>query len=114
MKKDVKTFLQHIMESIERIEDYTQGISKEDFMENLQLQDAVIRRLEIIREAVKNIPQDFREKYPDIPWKQIAGMRDVLIHGYLGVDLDLVWKVVEKDIPELKERIRRILDELEE
>jgi len=66
MKKDVKMFLQHIMESIERIEDYTQGISKEDFMENLQLQDAVIRRLEIIEEAVKNIPQDFREKYPDI------------------------------------------------
>ncbi len=82
MKKDVKIFLLHIIESIERIEDYIEGMSREDFMENIQVQDAVLRRLEIIGEAVKNIPQDFRKEYSQIPWKQIAGTRDILIHEY--------------------------------
>jgi uncharacterized protein with HEPN domain len=113
MKKDVKTFLLHVLESIERIEEYTEGVSREEFMENHQVQDAVLRRLEIIGEAVKNIPQDFRDKYPQVPWKQIAGTRDILIHEYFGVDLDLVWEIVERDLPELKEKIERILEEME-
>jgi len=70
-----------------------------------------LRRLEIIGEAVKNIPDDFRAKYPDIPWRQIAGMRDILIHAYFGVELRRVWKVVKEDLPELKLKILKILDE---
>ena len=112
MKKDVKIFLLYIIESIERIEDYIEGMSREDFMENIQVQDAVLRRLEIIGEAVKNIPQDFRKEYSQIPWKQIAGTRDILIHEYFGVDLDLVWEIIKRDLPELREKIKKILEEI--
>lgn len=112
MKRDVKVFLEDILESIEKIEEYTANIDEDDFYENSIIQDAVLRRLEIIGEAVKNILDDFREKYPDIPWKQIAGMRDVLIHAYFGVSLRRVWKVVEEDIQDLKFRILKILEEL--
>ena len=111
--KDVKTFLLHILECIEAIEEYTQDMNREAFMEDRKTQDAVLRKLEIIGEAVKNIPHGFREKYPEIPWKQIAGTRDVLIHEYFGVDLELVWEIVERDLPELKEKIRKILKDLE-
>ncbi len=71
-----------------------------------------MRRLEIIGEAVKNVPEDFRTKYPDIPWRQIAGMRDVLIHAYFGVNLRRVWKVIKEEIPELKLKILKILEGL--
>ncbi len=109
----MKVFLEDILESIEKIEEYTANIDEEDFYENTIIQDAVLRRLEIIGEAVKNIPDDFREKYPDIPWRQIAGMRDVLIHAYFGVNLRRVWKVAVENIPDLKFKIVRILSEME-
>lgn len=88
-------------------------MSREDFLKSVNIQDAVIRRLEIIGEAVKNIPPEFRDEYPDIQWRQIAGMRDVLIHGYFGVDLDLTWKVVKSDLPELERKVAGILKKLE-
>lgn len=113
MKKDPKVFIGHILESIHLIEKYIDGISKEDFIKSINIQDAVIRRLEIIGEAVKNLPPKFREEYPDIQWRQIAGMRDVLIHGYFGVDLDLTWKVVKSDLPELERKVAGILKKLE-
>jgi len=75
---------------------------------NVQLQYSVLRRLSIIGDAVKNIPDDIRKRYPKIPWKQIAGMRDILIHEYFGVNLKRAWKVIEKDIPELKETVQKI------
>ncbi|UCE66739.1 MAG: DUF86 domain-containing protein [Candidatus Zixiibacteriota bacterium] len=108
MKKDPRVLIEHVLECIDLIEDYLDGKTKNDFLESNQLQDAVIRRIEIIGEAVRNIPSDLKSNYKDIPWNEIAGMRDILIHKYFGVDLELIWEVVVSDIPDLKERFLRI------
>ena len=110
MKKDPKIFLKHILESISEIEKYTKDISEEKFSRSTQIQDAVVRRLEIIGEATKNIPIAIKEQYDFIPWKKIAGSRDVLIHDYFSVDLGSVWDTATKDIPELKQNIGKILE----
>jgi len=114
MKKDTSVFIKHILESIERIEEFTKGISKKVFFNSVQIQDAVIRRIEIIGEATKNVPNGFRKKHPEIPWSEIARTRDKLIHGYFGVDLDLTWDIVKKDLPDLKKKVKKILKEIEE
>jgi uncharacterized protein with HEPN domain len=108
MKKQPEVFLEHILESITLIEEYVDGKTEEDFSSSSQLQDSVIRRLEVIGEAVKNLPPEVRKTYSDVPWKKIAGLRDVLIHEYFGVDLELTWQVVQNELPVLKKRIMEI------
>jgi uncharacterized protein with HEPN domain len=105
MKKDIAIFLEHILESIRLIEEYIKGKSKSDFLKSKQLQDSAIRRIEIIGEAIKNIPNDFKEKYTQIPWREFTGMRDILIHQYFGIDLNLTWQVINRDLPRLKKQI---------
>ncbi len=113
MEKDPRIFIEYILECIELIGDYTKGVTKEDFLKSQQLQDSVIRRIEVIGEAIKNIPREIRDLYLDIPWKRIAGTRDILIHEYWGIDLNLTWEVVVGEIPDLKREMLRIRKEIE-
>ena len=110
MKKDSKILLLDILDSIKKIKEYTKNVSEDKFFDNLQIQDAVIRRIGIIGEAVKNLPGSFKNKHFDIQWKKIAGTRDIIIHDYSGVDADLVWEIINKDIPKLKKQISKLLD----
>jgi len=113
MKKNINIFLEHILESIFLIEEYIKDKNKSEFIKSKQSKDSVIRRIEIIGEAIKNIPNDFKKNYNKIPWRQIIGMREILIHQYFGVDLNLTWEVIEKDLPELKKQINKIKKDLE-
>lgn len=112
MNKEPKLFIEHILESIAFIESYIGDIELKDFIADQQKQDSVLRRLEIIGEAVKNLPESFKLRHRDIPWKQIAGMRDVLIHDYFGVDLLQVWNTVHKELPKLKKELEKIITKL--
>ena len=108
MKRDLNLFIEDILENINKIENFSKNLSKQELLKDELKQYAIIRAIEIIGEAVKNIPKNFREKYSNIEWSKIAGMRDVITHGYFGIDLDAVWKVIEKDLPILKKQILKI------
>lgn len=110
--RDDSLYSGNIKECIERIESYTRD-GKEAFMQNPMIQDAVIRNFEIIGEATKRLSPDLRAAYPNIPWQQIAGFRDVLIHDYLKVNLNRVWGVIELSLPELKTTVEEILRDSE-
>lgn len=101
-KRSHPELLSDIREAIRRIEEYTEHISYEQFLEDTKVQDAVVRNLEIIGEAVKKLGTDFRKKHKDIDWKKIAGLRDRVIHDYFGVNWDIVWDVIQHKVEELK------------
>jgi len=107
--KDDRVYLLHVRDACDRILEYTTGGS-DAFRKDARTQDAVIRNIEIIGEAVKNLSDELRDANPDVPWKRMAGMRDRMIHGYFGVDIDLVWEVVETHVPELRGRVERLLE----
>lgn len=107
MKKDDALYLEHILDAINQIKAYTAD-GKAAFLYDRKTQDAVIRNLEIIGEAVKNLSQKLKRSLPGVPWKAIAGTRDRLTHGYFSVDLNRVWVTVEKDLPELAEQLQEI------
>lgn len=107
MKSDY-IYLRHILDAIQKIESYT-SVGHDVFMSTSHWQDAVVRQLEIIGEATKRLSPDTRNKHPEIPWRRIAGLRDVLIHDYLGVDLSKVWQITQNALPRLKRGVEEIL-----
>jgi uncharacterized protein with HEPN domain len=109
--KEVIPYLHHILDAIEAIEAYTLE-GKQAFLDDRKTQDAVIRNLEIIGEATRNIPERLRNDHPSIPWRQAAALRNVLIHQYFGVDLHMVWGVVETELPPIKANLRQLLSDL--
>ncbi len=112
MKRDFIIYLADILESAELIEGYTKDVSEDEFYKSSEKQDAVLRRIQIIGEAAKKIPEEYRKIWSDIPWKEIAGMRDIIVHEYFGITMIMVWKVAVEDIPSIKLQIRNILDSL--
>lgn len=113
MSHSPRDYLCHILDETVYLQRTALGLSREDFMENDTLKRAFARSLEIIGEATKNLSPETRSRYPDVNWRQMAGMRDKLIHAYFGVDYDLVWDVVCQEIPRLDRSIRQILMTLE-
>ena len=109
MKKNNNIYIEHIISCAEKILSYTENMTEQQFLENDLVQDAVIRNFEIIGEATKQLSNEFRNNYNNIPWKDIAGMRDILIHDYMGVDLWAVWETVLKYVPELIIKLEEIL-----
>ncbi|MEJ7619575.1 MAG: HepT-like ribonuclease domain-containing protein [Aquificaceae bacterium] len=108
-KRDYREYIKDILQECEFVRKYTQGIEYEDFLESDLLRHAVVRALEVIGEAVKNLPNELLEKYPQIEWKRVKGMRDRLAHAYFGVDYELLWKVVKEELPILCKVVRDML-----
>jgi uncharacterized protein with HEPN domain len=112
MQRDDSVYLQHILDAIAKAEIYLQGVSEATFNQNTLIQDGIIRQIEIIGEAARRLSGDLRNKYSHVPWADIAGMRDKLIHHYFGVDIDKVWLTAKDDLPTLKVEVKEILAEL--
>ncbi len=108
MSRDFGMYLDDILVSINKIVLYSQSINESEFYTNSEKQDAIIRRLEIIGEAVKKIPNEIRNQYSEIPWKEIAGMRDIVVHEYFEVSLEIVWRTVINELPKIKTQIEII------
>jgi uncharacterized protein with HEPN domain len=112
-KRDSVDFLMDILDSIEKIESFVEGFDFEEFSKDQKTIYAVVRALEIIGEATKNLPNSLKVEHPEVPWRDMAGFRDKVVHSYFGVDLEVVWDTAIDDAPSLRPLIAKILDEME-
>lgn len=108
MPRDWRVLLDDIADACDQILEYTRGLAIDDFRNDRMRIDAVVRNLEIIGEAAKNVPPDVRERTPEILWQRISGLRDVLIHAYFGVDVDIIWDIVQTKVVDLRSSVERL------
>jgi uncharacterized protein with HEPN domain len=111
MSRDYKVYLEDILEAIQKIQIYTATFSRQIFFDDKKTIDAVARNLEIIGEAIKKLPEDLRSRYPEVDWKKIAGLRDILVHEYFGIDVEIIWDIIQNKLPLLAKQIKSILTE---
>jgi uncharacterized protein with HEPN domain len=111
--RDYRDYLQDIFDAVNDIENFVDNMTYEEFIKDRKTLNAVVRSIEIIGEASKNIPETMKAKHKELPWKQMAGMRDKLIHAYFGVDVETLWKAVKENIPPLRQSIQQMLKDLE-
>jgi uncharacterized protein with HEPN domain len=112
-RRDYRDYLQDILESVDDVESFIRGMSFEEFKRDRKTISAVVRSIEVIGEAAKRIPRSLKAKYKGVPWREMAGMRDKLIHEYFGVDVEILWKTAKDDIPPLKRVVQNMLESLE-
>jgi uncharacterized protein with HEPN domain len=113
-KRDWRLYFEDIFECINKIGIYTAGMAYNEFVKDDKTIDAVVRNLEVIGEAARQVPDSIKQKYSDIPWKEIIGLRNRVIHEYFGVDFEIVWEIITHDLPKLKEKIGNVLREVKE
>jgi uncharacterized protein with HEPN domain len=113
MPRDYRVFLDDIMEAVGKIFEYTQGFTRDQFLTDRKTVEAVVWNLQIIGEASKNVPEEIRSVYPDLPWRDMTGLRNIIVHQYFEINLDVIWKVIQNDLPNLERQIHRILYEQE-
>jgi uncharacterized protein with HEPN domain len=111
MPRDYKVYLLDVLEAIANVAEFVGTMSRQEFAGDKKTLHAVVRNLEVIGEAIKALPPEVRTQHPQVPWQRIAGLRDILIHQYFGIDVDIVWNIIVDKLPELKEQIQAILAE---
>jgi uncharacterized protein with HEPN domain len=111
MQRDYRAYLEDILEAAGAAREFVAGMGKDELTKDRRTRDAVVRNLEIIGEAAKKLPAQMRPDHPEVEWKKIAGLRDILVHDYFGIDMDIVWDIVQNKLPVLVEQVQRILDE---
>ena len=111
MSRDYKLYLEDILEATRKIDSYTRGLSLQQFNQDEMRTDAVLRNLEIIGEATKNLPPELREKYPAVDWRRVAGLRDIVSHAYFNVDRNIIWDIVQNKVPDLRQYVSSILEQ---
>ena len=111
MQRDYKAYLEDIIEAAAAAREFVTGMDKDELGKDRRTRDAVVRNLEVIGEAAKKLPAQMKRDHPEVEWKKIAELRDILVHDYFGIDMDIVWDVVQNKLPVLTEQVRRILDE---
>jgi len=111
MKKDPLVFVEHILQQINDVKEFAKGLSRENLEKDIKTQKAIVRSIEIMGEAVRNLSKKFREEHPEVEWKKMVGMRDMIVHEYFELNLGYVWDVIRKDLPVLKKQVEKILEE---